>query len=277
MTRCETLWPLKIISDVTLRNGSEHVEVTTVVNNDVLDHRVRVLFPTNLKGDTYHADATFDVVERPVALAADNNIRRELDVETRPQQTWTSFGDGQRGLAIVSRGQPESAVTNNAERAIALTLFRGFRRAVISNDNPGGQIQGKLTFRYAIVPFAATPPINELFLLGQRIHGPVRSIDLIPLDLRPDLPPATLPPEDSFLHVSGDVVVTSLQQHGDHAELRFFNPHEVAQKVNVMSRWKEITAVKLDDTNDDMAQVRPMGSHVAVTAHAKRIVTLKMK
>ena len=67
-------------------------------------HRVRVLFPTDLKGDTYLSDSAFDVVERPVALAADNAIRKELDVETRPQISWTAFADGVKPVHSIVLG-----------------------------------------------------------------------------------------------------------------------------------------------------------------------------
>ena len=36
----------------------------------------------------------------------------------------------------------------------SLELLRAFRRAVISNDNMGGQVQGTHAFRYDIVPLA---------------------------------------------------------------------------------------------------------------------------
>ena len=80
--------------------------------------------------DTYLADSPFDVVERPIALRADNHLYRELEVETKPQQSWTAVCDGARGLAVVSVGLLESAVRDLPERPLALTLFRGTRRTV---------------------------------------------------------------------------------------------------------------------------------------------------
>jgi alpha-mannosidase/mannosylglycerate hydrolase len=275
MTRCETLWPMKIISDVTLRQGSGRVEVTTTIDNQVLDHRVRVLLPTNLKGDTYICDSQYDVVERDVALRADNAIRRELDVETRPQVTWTSFGDGKVGLAVVSRGLPESAVRDNEERAIALTLFRGFRRAVLTNDNLGGEIQGKHTFRYDIVPFKGDVPRKRLFTLGQRVNMPVRQIDLLPQDLPATLAKESLPRTQSFFNVEGDVVVAALQQAEGMTEVRFFNPMPTAEKVTLPA--KEARAVMLDDQTDNSIEVKATSTAVVAHVPSKKIVTLRLK
>ncbi|MBA3847094.1 MAG: glycoside hydrolase family 38, partial [Planctomycetes bacterium] len=87
--RSAELAPLTITSDVTLRAGADRVEVTATVDNNVRDHRLRVLLPTGLSGDRFVTDSAFAVVERAVDLPADNDARRELDVETRPQFTWT--------------------------------------------------------------------------------------------------------------------------------------------------------------------------------------------
>ena len=275
MSRCETLWPMKLISDVTLRKGSDRVEVTTTIENQVLDHRVRVLLPTNLKGDTYLCDSQYDVIERDIALRADNAIRRELDVETRPQVTWTSFSDGKVGLAVVSRGLPESAVRDNEERAIALTLFRSFRRAVLTNDNLGGEIQGKQAFRYDIVPFKGEVPRKRLFTLGQRVNMPVRQIDLLSQDLPTTLATESLPRAHSFLKLEGDVVVTALQQAEGVTEIRFFNPMPTAEKVTLPA--KESRAVMLDDQTDKSIEVKATTNNVVAHVPSKKIVTLRLK
>ena len=112
MKRSDERVPLRIISEITLRLGSDRVEVATTVHNTILDHRIRVIFPTGLKGDTYLCDSAFDVIERAIAFPADNDQRKEPELETRPQITWSAFGDGKAGLAIVSRGLPESGVSD---------------------------------------------------------------------------------------------------------------------------------------------------------------------
>ena len=228
MRRSERMATLRVVSDVTLRAGVDHVEVETTVHNTVKDHRLRVLFPTELPGDVYWSDAAFDVVERMIALRPDHDQRREWEQETRPQITWTAFGGDKAGLAIVSRGLPECTVRDTPERPIALTLLRAFRRAVMSNDNPGGQIQGDQKFSYRIVPFSGELPIKKLFVLGQRINGRMRSINL--LRDRP-APAGTLPATASFFQIVGDVVVTSIQKESNGATVRLFNPHLKNQPV----------------------------------------------
>jgi alpha-mannosidase len=271
--------PLKIVSDVTLRQGSDRIEVKVTVENNVLDHRVRVLFPTNLKGDTYLSDSAYDVVERPVALLPDNAIRRELDLETRPQITWTAFGDGKVGLAVVSRGQPESAVQDTPDRAIALTLFRSFRRAIFQtlDDNPGGQIQGTLNFRFDIVPYAGPAPVKKLFLYGQRVLATTKQVSLAPHDFLWNPPGVgSQPRTQSLLKVSGDAVVTSIQKLDGKLELRCFNPAQKTAKLSITPSQRPSSArsITLDGKDDTVTTVRVSGDTVEATLPAKRIATI---
>ena len=94
MSRSAELVNLVIDSLITLRAGADRVEVETTVHNVALDHRLRVLFPSGAAADTYLSDTPFDVVERPIALRADNHLYRELEVETKPQMSWTAVFDG---------------------------------------------------------------------------------------------------------------------------------------------------------------------------------------
>lgn len=274
MTRSERSTPLKIVSDITLRQGSDSVEVTTTVHNNVLDHRLRVLFPTEMKGDTYHSDSAFDVVERKIALAADNAIRKELDVETKPHVTWSAAG----GLAVVTRGLPEIALCDTPQRPLALTLLRAFRRAVFSNDNMGGQIQGTHVFRYDIATYAGDVPRKKLFLQGQRILSPVRQVDLLPIELQQAGELATkVPPRQSFLKVDGEVVVTSVQRQADSLLVRLFNPTETKSKASIAAPapFASVRVVTLD-VHEDSATTGKIGSGggVDITVPPKRIATL---
>jgi len=277
MERSAETVPLHIVSNITLRAGADRLEVITTVENTVEDHRLRVLFPTGLEGDSYLSDSGFDVVKRPVALAADNDIRRELDVETRPQATWTAFGDGGRGLAVVSRGLPESAVLDTAEHAIALTLFRGFRRAVMTNDNPGGQETGTLTFRYWIVPFEGSAPVEQLFRYGQRVLNSVRTAEARPAGHELPGDCTALPPERSFLALEGNAVLTSVQEYGDGVMVRFFNPHERTEQVKLVrpEPVKHVNCITLDGRPDMSTTVVTIKEGtVELLVPAKRIATI---
>ncbi len=282
MTRSPRLVPLRIVSDVTLRKGSDSVEVTTTVQNTVLDHRLRVLFPTDFASKTYFSDSNYDVVEREVALAKDNAIRKELDVETKPHFTWSAVGEKAGGFAVVTRGLPEIAVTDTPQRTLALTLLRAFRRAVLTNENMGGQIQGTHVFRYDLRPYTGALPRASLCRQGQRILGAVRQVDLLPMDQQA-LAPATgkkeLPGEQSFLKVDGDVVVTSVQRQDDSLLLRLFNPGDGSASVKIggLTKFSSANAVTLDGRADAAIAVKLGNSIADLTVPARRIATVLLR
>jgi len=104
MRRADTFADLVIDSVISLRPGADRVEVETTIQNVADDHRVRVLFPTKAESATFYTDTPFDVVRRDVALRIDNHLYRELEVETRPQQSFTAINDKVRGLRWSARG-----------------------------------------------------------------------------------------------------------------------------------------------------------------------------
>ncbi len=225
MVRAADLGELVIDSLVSLARGSDRLEVRTRVDNRIRDHRLRVLLPTGTRARTYLADSAFDVVERPVALPADNHLRRELAVETGPQQTWTAVTDRRRGLAVVAPGLMETAVRDDADRTLALTLFRATRRTIFTDGEPEGQLQRELSFHYWIVPVRGTVDRARLCDLGVQLGAGLRDVQLAAVDVATHAPGApALPPVASFLAVTGGLVITSVREQGGGLEVRGFNP-----------------------------------------------------
>ncbi|NLG98207.1 MAG: glycoside hydrolase family 38 [Chloroflexi bacterium] len=234
MTRSEKMGRLIIDNLISLRAGADWVEVETTVQNEVKDHRLRVLFPSGAKASTCLMDTPFDVVERNISLREDNHLYREPEIETKPQQTFTAVFDAERGLAVVSPGLLECAVRDLPERPLALTLFRATRKTVFTGGEPGGQEQGQLHFRYWIVPLAGEPDRARLFELGQKLAS---GLQVVHLDragagrLRAGQPHQgrAMPPAAGFLSVEGPAVVTSLRQAASGGlELRLFNPYNTS-------------------------------------------------
>ncbi len=307
MVRSEQWSALVVDSLVTLRVGADHVEVETTVHNTVRDHRLRVLFPTGAQADTYLADSPFDVVERPIALRADNHLYREPEIESKPQQTWTAVFDPQEalspraarvgsksgGIAVISTGLLESAVRDVPERPIALTLFRATRRTVMTDGEPNGQLQGDLQFRYWIVPLAGEPDRAWLCRLGQQLEGGLRVVSLTPEDIiqhrvqegdpygSPSWAAIPMPASAGFMEVGGPAVVTSLRQTDAGPELRMFNPETKDGRATIrLGDWLGATLTRAQAVD---FEGRPTGRRLAFTngslsirLGAKKIVTLRL-
>ena len=280
--RSERFVELLCDSVVTLHAGNDRIEVITTVDNRALDHRLRVLFPSGANAKTYFADNAFDVVERNIALPADNHLRREMSVETTPQQTWTAVSSTRRGLAIVSCGQMESAVRDLPERPIALTLFRATRRTVMTDGQPEGQIQGPLRFQYWIVPFAGTLPRTRLCQLGQQLGAGLRAAQLQPRHfIAIPCEGPRLAPQGGLLEITGDAVCTSIYQVDGTTELRLFNPTERATNVRIKpgkasksaKAWTKAQPVDLESN----PLGKPLPLSAAIVLKPKQIMTLSLK
>jgi alpha-mannosidase/mannosylglycerate hydrolase len=281
MVRSANLCELVIDSLVSLRTGADYIEIETTVHNNVKDHRLRVLFPSDAAAETCLMDTPFDVVERPVRLRADNDRIREMEVETRPQQSFTAVFDPQRGLAVVSTGLMEAAVQDTEERPVALTLYRSTRRTVGTNGEPDGQLTGDLTFRCWIVPLQGEPDRAHLLHLGQALGGGVKAVHLLREDVERYRQPRALPVSASFLRVDGPVVLTSLRRTDAGLEARLFNPNTfAAEAVLDLSGWPEGTqlpgkAVPVDFESNPVGEPAPiLGGKVTVSFGPKQIRTL---
>lgn len=220
--------PLLIETLVTLRADANFVDLETRVTNNAGDHRLRAVFPTEAKSDTWLADTAFDVVERPVALRADNHLYRELEVDMKPQRTWAAVFDPARGLAVVTAGgQLESGVFDRPDRPLVFTLYRATRRTVMTDNEPDGQLPGhNLCFRCRLVPLAGAPDRAVLFRHALDLSGGTKTVHLDASDLafQRSLPGGTAPSSSSLLEINGPAVLTSARLSGDALEVRSFNP-----------------------------------------------------
>jgi alpha-mannosidase/mannosylglycerate hydrolase len=287
MRRSDELVELALDTLVSLRAGADYLECEVRVDNTVRDHRLRCLFPTNVPAETYLADSPFDVVERPIALNPGGHVYRELELETRPQQTWTAVAGPGRGLAVISTGLMESAVRDQAERPIALTLYRSTGRTVFSNGEPGGQLLGPLSFQFWLAPLAGQPDRAALCGLGQFLAGGLRDVQLTRLDATQRPRTADLPPRTGYLEVRGPVVLTSARFADDGAvgaglEVRLFNPNSEPAAASVeldegmLKSWRPAAAQRVDFEGNAAGPAEPLRRlGVDLELGPKQIVTLR--
>jgi len=285
MVRSSRLISLTIASEITLRNGADRLEIRTVVENPASDHRLRVLFPSGAQTDSYLADSAFDVVGRPIALPSDNHLRREMAVETTPQQSWTAVHDRRRGLAVIAPGLMETAVRDQADRPLALTLFRGTRRTVFTDGEPNGQLHGTLEFQYWLLPLRGAPDRARLCDAGIELGSGLRYEQITATALKALFVPVRtgLPPRASLLKASG-VVLSSTRDCGGVLEVRCFNPSDrtVTAELDFSGRPAEApvpqTAQRVDfEGRAQGAALKLRSGRVRFAAKAKEIVTLRLR
>ncbi len=283
MRRSERRVSLLIDSTVTLRQGQKFLEITTTVDNPAGDHRLRVLFPSRAAVKTYLADSAFDVVERPIALTAENHIYRELEVETRPQQSWTAVYKNGRGLAVIAAGLLESAVRDLPERPIALTLFRSTRRTAFTDGETGGQLFGTLSFQILVMPLDHEPDQTHLTELGQMLNAGLRAVQLTSEDQPYYRNLGGLNPVGSLFELKGPVVLSSAREVGTGFEIRLFNPLNSSVQASLdfsgypegQIAWKRFNFVNLD--SHPLTELEPFDRTIDIELGPKKIITLRLE
>jgi hypothetical protein len=246
MERSIELVPLVVEHRITLRKESRYVEIETTVQNTAKDHCLRLRCATgHASAQTFWADSPYDAVKRPIALRKDRHLLRELQAEMTPQQNWVAVSGPKCGLALLAPGQYESGVLDQPDRPLVVTLLRGFRRAVFTDGEEGGQILGTHKFALGLAPFRASKtepvPTAQLGRWAQNLAAPVRcryaSFSSSPAPASIRVSAAANP------RIEGNVVIdASLSPALGERLIRFHNPGDQPQKVSLTGgkKWEEI-------------------------------------
>lgn len=177
--------------DLILRDGVPRLEMAVTFDNRARDHRLRMLFPTDLDADVAHSSMQFDVMSRPIAPEpiAPGDWWVEDPPSTFPMHGWMDIHDGQHGLGVLAEGVYEFGVNRSPRREVALTLLRAvgylgarfdlttiIRGAGPSMPTPEAQLQRSLTWRLALVPHAGSWESAELWKQSAEFGSPPRVI-----------------------------------------------------------------------------------------------------
>lgn len=144
--------PLRIVTRISLEASGTGVQVSAAFNNQAMDHRLRVLFPTGLAASSLLADSIFEAAEREIEPAADwinpSNAQH--------QQAFVTVSDGSAGLLIANKGLNEYEVLRDGRNTIAVTLLRSVSELGDWGvfPTPEAQCLGEHTVEFAVRPYA---------------------------------------------------------------------------------------------------------------------------
>lgn len=264
---------LVITSDVTIKKGERALFVQTTVDNNVTDHRLRVLLPTGMKTDTWWVDLPFDLVERAIALDPACVNDKELIVPEKNMLAVAALCEETAGLAFVSGGGlHEAAAHDDEQRTLAITLLRGFRRPAFRDDQPGGQIIGQHTFSYALAPVDGAADLPRVLALrdqlatGLRVHQTepgfgltVRNGSLLALEPAEACLSALKPAAD-----------------GKGAILRVYNPLPTALTVYATPGFAVTEALLSNGAEEYGTPLRITGNRIKLSVAAKSIASARL-
>ncbi|MHA1764339.1 MAG: alpha-mannosidase [Promethearchaeota archaeon] len=123
--RSETLIENDIELNITLYKDIKRIDFKIKLENKSKDHRIRLLFPTNIKASTVNADGNFYVVERSVDIQKTGKWAQD-PLPMNHQKDFIAVQDSSRCVAILNKGLPEYEAIKNSDGTItlAITLLR---------------------------------------------------------------------------------------------------------------------------------------------------------
>ncbi len=275
---------LIVTSHLTLVRGSPRLDVRTVVENTVEDHRLRVLFPTDL-ADATHSSASghFTVDERPIEPRREPDGTFYPEMQTHPQQHFVDLSDGRSGLAVLSRCFTEYEVLRDGRATLALTLLRAVRNLICTEwrvtgrfpHQKGGQCLRRMEFDYALYPHAGRWHEAGAWEEADALNAPPQVYQTSPHA------GGHLPPEASFFSVEpAGLVLSALKKAEDRESfiLRLFNPTPEAVEGRITLR-APLAKAWLTNLNEERQGELPAaaGRPVAVEVPSAKIVTVELE
>ena len=216
---------VRIETTVRAAPGTDRIELTTVVENEADDHRLRLFIRSDEGVDVVRAESQFAVVRRPLASPTPRADWVEPPVPT--SHTLGAVALGQ--LVLLTKGLPEYEASAEGLR---LTLLRCVgtisrpagmptrpRAAGPDIATPDGQCRGRHVFEYAL-RFDGDELSNAALVRASH-------------DYRTDFLRGD--PFEAPLEIDGDVVFSCLKQSEDGrgVVLRVFNPNPQPETVTL--------------------------------------------
>lgn len=162
---------LKYTIILKLRCNSKTIKFDMKIDNQISDHRLRLVLNPDLKTVYSYSDTPFGVIERPVEDTKINKWReigyREEPTAMRPMIHFANIHDNDTSCTFITNGMKDFQVIGKDFNRLAITLFRGVgflgradmkRRpgdasglVMKSVATPDSQLQKNLSFSGAII------------------------------------------------------------------------------------------------------------------------------
>ncbi|MBI4556334.1 MAG: hypothetical protein HY706_02005 [Candidatus Hydrogenedentes bacterium] len=279
-SRMREVRDLVVTSRFTLRAGSRRLDVTTSLTNTCRNHRLRVIFPTNLKADKSDSEAAFDVISRDIHVKPGNAYFGRPNPQY-PMYRFVDISDGNAGFAVLNTGIREYEALDNPERTLAITLFRAFTyrncpifgRYEVYPEMELAQCIGPHEWTYALYPHTGDWT-NGVFAEAEDLNLPLEAAQAGPHE-------GTLPKSLSFLELTGDnLQLTAFKRAEDRPEsfvVRIFNPTDKAI-IGTLKTHRPIQQAWLTNLNEDRQKpLQTNGGALTLKLGKKKIVTVEFQ
>jgi mannosylglycerate hydrolase len=271
MARTEKTVACPVIVYVKLHAGLPRVDVITVFENNVRDHRLRAHFPTGFPTDYSYAEDQFAVLQRPLDLPNGEGWI-EKPVGQKPVQSYVAVDGTDCGIAIINQGLPEYEVIKGEQCVIAQTLLRCV--GWLSRDDyqarpynagpmiptPEAQCIGKHIFRYAVLPYQGTWKRALVWRQAHQHNAPPRTVVT-------GIHKGDLPKQLSFLSVSPANIVVSAVKKAERCDglvVRVWNTTNDAVDAT-LTLYRKFKSAVLTNLNEE-----PLDAKLTVSGNSVR-------
>ena len=272
---------LEITSYLTLQKGSRRLDVKVEINNNVTNHRVRVLYPTELCADYSYAAGHYGVDKRPV-MSKKSGVEYWQDMQTLPQQTFVDVTDGEVGLAFVNDSLTEYELSDDGKATLALTLLRSIhnricteRRAINKYDEqPDMQCQGLQTATYALYPHKGNWEEGDVYEQAQQFNAGVTVMQTA-AHKRGYIKPGS----SMYALTNKKLVMSAFKKAEDRDTLifRFYNPTQDEQTTQI-AFFKNIKNAYLCNLNEERINELAVDENkLEFTAQKGKIITIELE
>lgn len=149
LSRGDSYTKMKIVTTVTLHADDKKVEFETQIDNTAQDHRVKVIFPTAIEGDSYIASQAFCFNERKRGVTLEGINSREPESYEKNTAGIVGVSDGKDSLFFVGKeGFHQAGVYPDG--TISVVMFRAFGHAFHQPKTIDAQLNKTLKFTYAL-------------------------------------------------------------------------------------------------------------------------------
>lgn len=169
--------PVKLT--LTLKKGSEVLEVKYSVDNKAKDHRIRLMIDTGITSCISKADTPFDIIER------EQNEKLATYSDVYPNTSFAAIENNENGVAVFTEGAHEYEHLKDNKSVLAFTVLRATgvisRNVDLSFGNgeqwlvPGNQCLRKIEGHIGIYTYATKTDSESLILKAKQFRNPLIS------------------------------------------------------------------------------------------------------
>jgi len=245
--------------------------------------RLRVRFKTDMKLPEYTCETQFGAINRKTnQYYFKPKGWKEKPSGVYPSLRWIDYSDGEKGITVINKGNPENEVSDGN---VYITLLRSVD--VLSNGTAGPMIPvpdarelKRYVFSYAVYPHEGDWRQAKSYKQGYEFNYNLIALQ-VPRNRKYRL-------SRSFLRIEPDnVILTALKraEDGDGVIVRFYEAEgsEVKARLTFFREVKEAKVVNmLEETNEEFERefgkdVRVDGNVIEVDMKPFEVVTLKIR